>query len=249
MDYSESCAVSGLEIKHGDPVFFLLACDTEDDQSGPFKHFYPETPVMPGAYNGTGGVHPDSDEPEDHVRGLLAYTMCGQDGLNTLDEIDSEGLAEADRYLVMIVPSVWQLLRELPMADGSGIIGRLADDYLSELVEAAKPLVKSEAAGQEGDSGALYTALYGAADLRNEGWTNACYHVDESPFCESMANAMVVMQAEVDLWTLHEGLKSARRPLVPACGATTQKEGNEGVSALARMVRRKALTAGFAPAD
>lgn len=244
-EWSESCALTGLEIKQGSPAWIVVVDKDFANGSGPCAYFGWRTPPVRGVYAGQGCLIVPK-EPDAVARYELAWDIADLNKRN--DRLIGPNTINSDQELLFIGGSVFKHLGELPCHPTAAwpTIGERVATRRKELLELLKDCTASEVAGREANKSLAYD-LWEEDPQHSpeyEQWTGKA---DVADYVESLERLELLLDADHDSQLLFYAFDECRKVAVPATETGPALGGHQAVSALAALVRRKAIHAGFEP--
>ncbi len=246
-NWSESCGITGLELKAGDPVRLALLHRDYAQGKGPASDFGMVTPLVLGLYDGEGGVTADVATPETLAR---VEMFCNRMSVRVpRDNTLRPGMFGGSYKFWLISEEAFQYLPKLPCQNpeaGATVKARASLRY-ETLREAIKPYVASEVEDRPADGHAAYAMWLQAVGSDNEGFVD--HHDMLSNHVQSKAAAEALLTSDRDSYIVRVAMQETRKKLVSSVNVGLQYEGHKAVSELARFTRRKAISAGFTVAE
>ncbi len=244
-EWSESCAITGLEIKEGAGAW-LVATDWDyGEGEGPCALYGTVSPPLAGTYNGRGGLTVPSDTASEQRYQLWCSTLSSP---AKPDRTVSLSTVAGDVTLFWVSGEIFRHLGELPCHPDAGhpTVQAKAQARYTALWDLLVPHSASEVGGREEDPDEAYS-LWIRSD--HDEWFGRWKSRDELvSHLSSEDELRVLLEGERDSFMLFTALEETRRVYHPARGNGPVTGGNVAVGELARLTRRKALHAGFAPA-
>jgi hypothetical protein len=242
-EWSESCGVTGLEIRPGDGVLMFLLDPNYATEDGPTKYYGFACGPLRGTYTGQGAVEVTMEDGTDKLRAEIMRRMAGV-GMPRDFILGPHNLSHG---VWLVGQQTFEFLPDLPLQDPdeADSVRELADGRLKQIREAVLPFVGSEGAGRQPDPSAAYTA-WGGLGIDVPGACSFSYRMDE--FAENEERAEALIRADWEVFVARRSMYECRRMLVPSMGIGLEEGGYKAVSELARYTRRKAIHAGFEPA-